>query len=416
MPGSFSIALTGLNADKVALDVVGNNLANLNTTGFKESSVSFHDLVSSLSGSSSSQVGAGVSAPDTQRQFLQGSIQLTGGAFDAAIQGSGFFVAKDSGGRTLYTRAGNFQLDANGNLVTATGEKVQGWSATAGVLDTTGGIGNIVIPQNSLQTPSATTQFTMNLNLNAAGVVGDTTGTFSAPIQVVDSLGATHTVTVTFTKTAANAWKYVVTVPGEELTGGTAGTPSSVANGNITFDSSGQLKTPAAGSPIDVKIPGLVDGAKDLDISWNLYNAAGSSLLTQFANPSALSASSQDGIAAAQVTQVAVGDGGQIIAHFSDGTQQVVAQLALAAVSNPDSLVAIGNNNFEVGTDTATPAVGTAGTGGRGTIQAGALEASTVDIAQEFTNLIVYQRSYQANSRVITTLDEITQDLLALKR
>ena len=416
MPGSFSIALSGLNADKIALDVVGNNLANLNTTGFKESTTSFHDLVASLSASPSSQVGAGVSAPDTQRQFLQGSIQLTGSAFDAAIQGSGFFIVKDSAGQNLYTRAGNFQLDANGNLVTATGEKVQGWTAAAGGLNTTGGVGNIVVPQNSLQTPVATTQFTMNLNLNAAGVVGDTTGTFSAPIQVVDSLGATHTLTVTFTKTGANAWKYAVTIPGEDLTGGTAGKPSSVATGNITFDASGQLKTPAAGTPIDVKVPGLADGAKDLDINWNPYKADGTSTLTQFANPSALSASSQDGIAAAQVTQVAIGDGGQVIAHFSDGTQQVVAQLALAAVSNPDSLVAVGNNNFEVGAETATPAVGTAGSGGRGTIQAGALESSTVDIAQEFTNLIVYQRSYQANSRVITTLDEITQDLLALKR
>ena len=416
MSGSFSIALTGLNADKIALDVVGNNLANLNTTGFKESSVSFHDLVASLSASSSSQVGAVVSAPETQRQFLQGSIQLTGGAFDAAIQGSGFFIVHDGAGQTLYTRAGNFQLDANGNLVTATGEKVQGWTAAAGVLDTTGGVGNIVVPQNSLQTPVATTQFTMNLNLNAAGVVGDTTGTFSAPIQVVDSLGATHTLTVTFTKTGANAWKYAVTIPGEDLTSGKAGTPSSVGTGNITFDASGQLKTPAAGTPIEVKVPGLADGAKDLDIKWNPYNADGTSTLTQFANPSAISGSSQDGIAAAQVTQVAIGDGGQVIAHFSDGTQQVIAQLALAAVSNPESLVAVGNNNFEVGGDTATPAVGTAGTGGRGTIQAGALESSTVDIAKEFTNLIVYQRSYQANSRVITTLDEITQDLLALKR
>lgn len=415
MPGSFSIALSGLNADKTALDVVGNNLANLNTTGFKGSSVSFHDLVSSLA-AASSQIGAGVSAPSTQRDFLQGSIQLSGGAFDAAIQGDGFFMVKDSLGRSLFTRAGNFQLDASGNLITSTGEKVQGWTSAAGVLNVTGATGNIVIPSNSLQTPVATTQFDMNLNLNAAGVVGDPSGSFSAPIQVVDSLGATHTVTVTYTKTGANAWKYDVTVPGEDVTGGTKGTPKSIGNGTIAFDANGQLKTPAAGAPVALTLAGLADGASDLKINWNLYKADGTGTLTQFANPSALSASSQDGIAAAQVTQVSIADGGQIIAHYSDGTQQIVAQLALAAISNPESLVDVGNNNFEVGGGTATPAVGASGTGGRGTIQAGALEGSTVDIAQQFTNLIVYQRSYQANSRVITTLDEITQDLLSMKR
>jgi len=411
----FSIALTGLNADTTALDVVGNNLANLNTTGFKGSTVSFQDLVASLA-ESSNQVGAGVSAPLTQKQFLQGSISLSGGAFDAAIQGDGFFVVTNSAGNTLYTRAGNFQLDAQGNLVTASGDKVQGWTSTGGVLNTTGTVGNITIPENSIQTPTPTSQFILNMNLNSDGVVGDPTGTFSAPIQVVDSLGATHTLTATFTKSAAGSWKYTVTVPGEDLASGKAGTPSSVATGTITFDANGQLKTPAAGSPVSVKLTGLADGAADLTMNWNLYNADGSSTMTQFSQPSALSGSSQDGIAAAQVTQVAIANGGEVIAHYSNGTQQVVGQIALASISNPESLVAVGQNNFELGGESATPAVGTAGTGGRGTIQAGALEGSTVDIATEFTNLIVYQRSYQANSRVITTLDELTQDLLQMKR
>lgn len=411
----FSIALTGLNADTTALDVVGNNLANLNTTGFKDTTVSFQDLVSSLA-DSSNQVGAGVSSPVTQKRFLQGSITLSGGAFDAAIQGDGFFVVTNPAGNALYTRAGNFQLDAQGNLITVNGDKVQGWTSVGGVLNTTGAIGNITIPENSIQTPTPTTQFSLNLNLNSEGVVGDTTGTFSAPIQVVDSLGATHTLTATFTKTAAGSWKYDVTVPGEDLASGKAGTPSSVANGTITFDANGQLKTPAPGAPISVKLTGLADGASDLTMNWNLYNTDGSSTMTQFSQPSALSASSQDGIAAAQITQVAIADGGEIIAHYSNGTQQIVGQIALASISNPESLVSVGQNNYELGGKTATPAVGTAGTGGRGTIQAGALEGSTVDIATEFTNLIVYQRSYQANSRVITALDQLTQDLLSMTR
>jgi flagellar hook protein FlgE len=411
----FSIALTGLNADTTALNVVGNNLANLNTSGYKDTTVSFQDLVSSLA-DSSNQVGAGVSSPLTQKQFTQGSITLSGGAFDAAIQGDGFFVVTNSAGNTLYTRAGNFQLDAQGNLETVTGDKVQGWSSAGGVLNTTGAVGNITIPENSIQTPTPTSNFSLDMNLNSDGTVGNTTGTFSAPIQVVDSLGATHTLTATFTKSAAGSWNYAVTVPGQDLASGTAGTPSSVATGTITFDANGQLTTPAAGAPVSVKLTGLADGAADLTMNWNLYKPDGSSTMTQFSQPSALSGSSQDGIAAAQVTQVAIANGGEVIAHYSNGTQQIVGQVALASIANPESLVSVGQNDYELGGDSAAPAVGTAGSGGRGTIQAGALEGSTVDIATEFTNLIVYQRSYQANSRVITTLDQLTQDLLQMTR
>jgi flagellar hook protein FlgE len=413
--GAFSIALTGLNAATTALNVVGNNLANLNTVGFKDVSTNFTDLVSQAIGAGTSQVGEGVSAPITDAQFLQGSIQLTNGSFDAAIEGNGFFVVQNSAGTTEYTRAGNFQLAADGTLQTATGENVQGWTATNGVLNTTGPTGNIVVPSNALVTPSASTQFTLDMNLNSDGVAGDpTTGSFSAPIQVVDSLGSTHTLTVDFTKTGPNAWSYNVTIPGVDLTAGTAGTPSSVATGNLTFNAQGQLTSPAAGSPVAVAITGLSDGAADLSLNWNLYNTDGTSALTQYSSASALSGSTQDGVAAAELTQVGLDNNGQVVAHYSNGSTTVLAQVALAGITNPDTLVSVGNNNFELGGATATPVVGTPGTGSRGSIEAGALEASTVDIASEFTNLIVYQRAYQANSRVISTTDEIVQDLISL--
>lgn len=415
MSGSFSIALSGLTADTAALDIVGNNLANLNTTGYKDSTASFYDLLSQSAGGGAIQIGGGVSATFSQRQFSQGSIQLSGGAFDAAIQGNGFFLVRDTAGDTLYTRAGNFQLDANGNLVTSTGQFVQGWTAANGAVNTSGAVGNITVPANSLHTPSATTQFALNLNLQSDGVVGQPNGTFSAPIQVVDSLGSTHTLTATFTKTAANTWTYTVTIPGEDLSGGTAGTPSQLATGSLTFDSNGNLKTPAAPGQVAVKITGLTDGASDMNLNWNLYTS-GASTLTQFAQPSAISGTSQDGIAAAEITQVSMANGGAIVAHYSDGSQAVIAQLALAAISNPGSLISVGQNNFELGAETAAPAVGAPGTGSRGSIQGGALESSNVDIATEFTNLIVYQRSYEANSRVISTLDQLTQDLLNLKQ
>lgn len=418
MSGSFSIALSGLTADSAALDIVGNNLANLNTTGYKDSSVSFYDLLQQSVGGGSTQIGGGVSAPQSERLFTQGSIQLTGGAFDAAVQGNGFFIVRNTSGDTLYSRAGNFQLDADGDLMTATGQIVQGWVAQNGVVDTSGAVGNITIPSNSLQVPSATTNFSLTMNLNAAGVVGQSSGSFSAPMQVVDSLGVSHTLTVKFTETAANTWDYEVDVPGADLTSGTAGTPSPLANGTLTFDSNGILTAPTAPAQVPIAITGLTDGASDMNINWNLAteNGTGTPLITQYANSSAVSASLQDGVPAAQVTQVSISNGGAIVAHFSNGDQAVVAQLALASISNPASLIDVGQNNYEVGAASATPVVGAPGTGTLGTVEGGALEASTVDIATEFTNLIVYQRSYEANSKVISTLNQLTQDLLNLKQ
>jgi flagellar hook protein FlgE len=417
MSGSFSIALSGLTADTSALDIVGNNLANLNTTGYKDSTASFYDLLAQSSGGGAIQIGGGVSATFSQRQFTQGSIQFSGGSFDAAIQGNGFFIVRNKAGDTLYTRAGNFQLDGDGNLVTSTGQFVQGWMSTNGVLSTSGATGNITIPTDSLHKPSASTQFAVDLNLQSDGVVGQPSGSFSAPIQVVDSLGSTHTLTATFTKTAANTWDYSITIPGEDLTSGTAGTPTQLATGTLTFDTNGNLKTPAAPGQVAVAATGLADGASDLTMNWNLYSpTTGAATLTQFAQPSAISGATQDGIAAAEITQVSLANGGAIVAHYSDGSQSIVAQLGMAAISNPGSLISVGQNNFETGADTATPAIGAPETGSRGSIQGGALESSNVDIATEFTNLIVYQRSYEANSKVISTLDQLTQDLLNIKQ
>jgi flagellar hook protein FlgE len=414
---SFSIALSGLTADSAALDVVGNNLANLNTTGYKDSTVSFYDLLQQSVAGGSTQIGGGVSAPQTERLFTQGSIQATGGNFDAAINGNGFFVVQNPAGATLYTRAGNFSLNSQGALITATGQFVQGWTAQNGVVNTSGPTGNITIPSNALQTPSATQNMALSINLNAAGVSGQPSGSFSTSIQVVDSLGQTHDLTVNFTEQSAGNWNYEVDIPGADLTSGTAGTPSQVATGSVTFDANGNLTSPTAPAQIPLAITGLSDGANDLAINWNLAtnNGTGTPLITQFAATSAVSASTQDGVPASQVTSVSIANGGAITAQFSDGSQVVVGQLALASVSNPDSLIATGQNNYEVGADTATPVIGVPGTGTLGAVEGGSLEASTVDIATEFTNLIVYQNAYEANSKVISTLDQMTQNLLNLQ-
>jgi flagellar hook protein FlgE len=409
---SFSTALSGLAANNTALDVVGNNLANLNTTGFKADEIQFKDILGESSGST--QIGAGVATSGTSLDFTQGSIEPTSGALDAAIEGNGLFVVKDASGSTLYTRAGSFKFDGTGTLVTATGEQVQGWTAVNGVLNTNGNIGNISSTAIASQPPIATTNMNMTANLDASASVGTV---FSSPLQVVDSLGVTHVLTYTFTKTGSNAWSYDISIPGEDITGGTAGVPKSLANGNLTFDSAGNLKTPAAGAPVNVKTTtGLVSGGNDLNVNWSLYSPDGTGLITQFAQTSAASATSQDGVQAAQLTGITLGDGGTLMATFSSGKQIPIAQVALAAIGNPDSLVSAGDNNFQLGTTTLTPTVGLPNTGNRANILGGSLESSTVDLAKEFTNLIIYQRGYQANAKVITTQDQIDQVLLAIKQ
>jgi flagellar hook protein FlgE len=420
MPGSFSSALSALSAMATAVDVVGNNLANLNTTGFKTSTVSFRDLVTQSMGSGlgETQVGFGTAQPLTFRQFAQGSVQTSSGLLDAAIQGDGFFVLRDDAGKVVYTRAGNFLTDKNGNLMTNTGLHVQGWSTInplTGAMDTVGAIGNIVVPVGTLKTPTVTSNFSIDMNLDSTAVA-DATSRTSAPMTVYDSLGTAHSLKLNFQKTGANQWSYSITIPGEEVTGGTAGTPLEITNGSLTFGSDGKLTDPAADSPVAFDITGFSDGAADLHLTWDPYTAAGVARITQFGQPSALSASSQNGSGAAQLIHVGLANGGGILAQYSNGDQVVVAQLALASVRNPDSMLAIGDNNFTLSARSAIPAVGTPGTGGRGVIVGGALEASTVDIAHEFTNLIVYQRGYQANARVVTAQDQLSQDTINLIR
>jgi flagellar hook protein FlgE len=408
---SFSTALSALKAQSTAVDVVGNNLANLNTPGFKESDMAFYDLVTQSLGAagSATQVGFGVGSPKTIRQFTQGAIQTTSGPLDCAIQGDGFLVVEDNNGNTLYTRGGNLQVDKAGNLLTATGEHLQGWVTSNGVLQTSGPLGNIVVPVGDIRAPEASQNFNFDMNLAADGATGDT---FSSSIEVYDSLGTSHVVTLDLTKSAtANQWDYSISIPDADVT-----SPVTPTTGTLTFDSSGALTDPAAdGTMPSLSITGLADGAADLTLNWQLWNGT-KSRITQYAQPSATSAMSQDGYAAAQLTQVAMGDNGQILAKYSNGKQDVVGQLAMASIRNPTSLVAVGNNDYQLSSATALPAIGLPSTGGRGSILGSAIESSTVDIAKEFTKLIVFQRGYQANAKVITAVDELSTQTINLIR
>jgi len=414
---AFSAALSALQAESAGIDTTGNNLANLNTTGFKGSNVEFQSMVSQaigLGGASSSSVGLGVSAPLNIQQFTQGSIQTTSSPLDCAIQGNGFFLVNNASGDQVFTRDGSFTVNANGVLQTQTGDNVQGWMAVSGVLNTNGVPGNIVVPAGTTLPPVITQNMSMEVNLNA-NALADDTSTFSQPIQVYDSLGQAHTLTVSFVKTGSNAWTATVTIPGADV-----GSTSDVQVGTqaLTFDpATGLLATPAAtDNPVAISLGSntLADGATLPDFDWNLYAANGTPTLTQYAEASALSSSAQDGSAAAQMTSIAITSGGEVTATFSNGETKVEAQLALADIRNPDSLSNVGNNQFVATGETAEPAIGAPQTGGRGQILGSALEASNVDMATQFTNLIVYQRGYEAATKVISTADQMSQDLVNL--
>jgi len=414
MFSSFSTALSGLNANSTAIDIIGNNLANLDTIGFKADSVEFSDLMSQqLGATASSAVGLGVAPAESVMQFQQGSIQQTGGALDAAISGNGLFVVANSTGQQLYTRAGNFTLGADGSLLTSTGEHVQGWGATAGVVNLNAPVGDITVPLTGVVPAKPTATVSVDANLDSAASGGGAPTSFSAPVTIVDSQGGQHTLTFSFTNTGVNAWSYAVTIPAADLT--TGGT-TTLATGNLTFDGAGQLLTPAAGTPVALAINGFADGANNMSVNWNLYDPNNNGLLTQFAQSSGVSATNQDGITAGQIVNINMGNNGVLLANYSNGQQLPVAQLALANIQNPETLVSVGDNNLQATSQTATPAIGTADSGGRGQVVGGALEESTVDIAEEFTNLISAQRSYEANAKVITTSDQMLQDLIALKQ
>jgi len=411
---SFSTALSALGAHSTAIDVVGNNLANLNTPGFKASVVSFYDLVTQSLGAGlgETQVGFGVARPLTLRQFSQGAIQTSNGPLDAAIQGDGFLVLKNPAGATIYGRGGNLQVNKNGALLTATGERVQGWVGANGVVDTNGPVGDITIPVGTLRPAAATQNISFDMNLNAAATAGPPADTFAGSIEVYDSLGVSHIMSVNFTKSVnPGEWEYSLGFPD-----GDVAAPIAPVTGTINFDTAGQLVNPSVAGPFPaIAITGLTSGAADMSITWNLWDG-NNPRMTQFAQTSAISAIGQDGNPSAQLIRVGLGDSGQVLAQYSNGQQVLVGQLAMASVRNPESLLSVGNNAYQLSGRSALPAIGLPGTGGRGTILGGAIENSTVDIAREFTNLIILQRGYQANSRVITTVDELSQETINLKR
>jgi flagellar hook protein FlgE len=421
---SFFIPLTGLQSDSTALNTIANDLANMNTTAFKGQSVNFSDLFYQQIGSAGSgdpiQVGAGVQVSSIETAFAQGAMTTTGNSTDVALNGGGFFVLNNGGSTDEYTRAGNFSLNSSGNLITQDGLSVMGYPAVGGVVNTSAPLAAITIPVGQVEAPQATSTFNMTANLDASG----SSGSLPAQVTIYDSLGISHVATVTYAQTGTNTWSYSVALPGGDFTGGTC-TP---VTGTLSFDPSGNLQTvtPPFGSTttgtvgtasgdtpsITVGFSGLADGANDLNMQWNLLGSSGTPTISQVASASAVSATTQNGYTSGQYQSFSIAADGTVSATFSNGQQEAVGQLALANVANVQGLQMQGNGNYAATVASGTASIGTSGTAGLGTLEDGALEESNVNISAEFSDLIIAQRAFEANSKAVTTFDTVTQETI----
>jgi flagellar hook protein FlgE len=320
-----------------------------------------------------------------------------------ALQGNGFFVVKDNTG-TYYTRAGDFTVNASGEICTPQGQLVLGYPAVSGVVSTSAALAPLDVTQVGTIPASATTKLQMTTNLNAGASVGDT---YNSSLTVYDSLGATHVLTVQYTKTAENTWSYNITVPSADV-GGT-GSSTAVASGTLRFDSSGVLTSPT-GSVTGINITGLADGAADMSLAWNLNGSGTTPIISQDDATSATSETQQNGYAEGSLTGYTISSDGTIEGEFSNEQTLALGMVAIASFANNEGLAQVGNTSaYEATAASGAATIGRANAGGNGTLTGGAVEESNVDLSTEFANMIVAQQGYEANAKVLTTLNQVAQ-------
>lgn len=418
---SLFSGITGLRAHQQMMDVTGNNIANVNSAGYKAQTAVFESAISQAvkapgapvagaanaaarGGVNGVQIGLGVKMGGVSTNFGQGSSQLTGVSTDFAIQGGGFFVT-NNGIENQFTRAGSFTMDAAGKLTSPDGNIVQGYMAdAAGVVNANAATTDITLPVAQLMPAVTSTTMKMGGNLKADAATG---AVVTSSITTFDVLGAASATTATFTKlAAANQW--TVQLTGQDGAAGAAST--------IVFNGSGVLQTAspiaalnrpavaaAAGPPVVVAVP-VQDFAVDI------------TGLTQYSASSSFGITEQNGAAVGALTTFSTTSDGQLIGIYSNGKKQALAQLAVAIFNNSDGLEKVGDSSYRTSVNSGVALIGAATVGGRGSIQGGSLEMSNVDLASEFTNLIVAQRGFAANSRTITAADEMLQELMSIKR
>jgi flagellar hook protein FlgE len=436
--GSLYAGWSGLRASSTQLGVVGDNIANVNTVGFKASRTVFSEaLAQSMMGAGG--LGSGVNVQAIQKMMEQGTLLQTGGPTDMALTGNGAFVVKgNSGGTegTFYTRAGQFGVDKNGFLATMDGLKVQGFGA-----DPTGAVGGVLgdLQVGDAQSPpqaTGTVRFRGNLDSAAqvppvafdptAAVKFDPSGTaasnatanynFMQSTTVYDSLGNAVNVDVYFTRTAAG-WDYTAVTDGGNLQGGTAGTPTSIGNGNMTFDATGKMDTHTQALAFSPGGGAVAPQALLFDFGDPVSTGGtGVEGITQYAGTSAMTFVSQDGFEAGTLANLQVDGEGRVLGVFTNGQSRALGQVAVAVFSAADQLDRVGSSLYQANQNSGAPNVGTAGSGGRGALVAGALEQSNVDLSGEFVQMIGAQRLFQANSKTIGTADQLLQELMQLKR
>ncbi|MGD2097735.1 MAG: flagellar hook protein FlgE [Desulfobacterales bacterium] len=415
MIGSLFAGISGLNVNSKALTVIGDNIANVNTTAFKSNRTSFANILSqSLAGTGGSEIGRGVEFWGTTPIWSQGSVENTANPTDMAINGAGFFVLRDNASSEFYTRAGDFSFDRDGYLVNPDGLFVQGYEVTAVAADGTMTLGNITdinVPGQSTTPPQASTTFTVDVNLDAGAAALDT---YSSTVIVYDSLGNGIPVTLTFEKQAVNSWDVSVNVPAGTVTDPATDVVIDVAN--YTFDGGdGSLLN---NTDPQITLSDLISGADDLVLTWDLVDAAGvtNGDLTQYASPSTTTFQTQDGYPSGVLRGVSVDEFGVVTGSYSNGQLTPLYQVLLADFPNYYGLNKMGKNLYAESRDSGQPLSGVPQSGRLGSISPSAIEMSNVDLAQEFVKMITTQRAFQANSRVITASDEILAELINIKR
>jgi len=411
--GSFATPLSGLTAAQDQLQSVSNNLANIDTDGYKDQNLTFNDVFSQSTATNGSgdplQTGYGVAVSSTVADFTEGTLNPTGTASNMALSGNGFFVTQNSSGQPDYTRAGDFTTNKAGQITTPNGELLLGYPAANGIVNTSAALQPLQVGTGVTIPAVASTTVGMTANLDSTTVVGGTTT--SAPLPVFDSLGTAHNLSVTYTKTAANTWTYDVTVPSGDIAGGTGAT-TVVGSGSLVFDGSGALTSASVFGPIS--IPTLADGATSPLTLTGPFGTLASPTISQTALASATSATTTDGFAPGTLTTYVVQPDGTIEGTFSSGNTLALGQVAVASFANTQGLTSIGNNNYQPTAASGSAVVGLAGTGGRGTVAGGYVEQSNVNIATEFAKLIVAQQAYSANAKSVTTFNQVSQATLSM--
>ena len=414
MIGSLFAGISGLNANATAMTVVGDNIANVNTTAFKSNRSSFANILSqSLGGSGGNDIGRGVDFWGTTPMWSQGSLENTSSPTDLAINGRGFFMLNDANGGRFYSRAGEFNFDRNGDLRNPDGLVVQGYPVTGVAPDGTlslGSLSDLSVPGGGITPPVASNEINAEVNLDAGSAMGNM---FTSTVTVYDSLGNNIPVTLTFTNTGVNAWNVAGSIP---ASAGTGVTLNGAATIPVAFDVSGQLTVPAADVTMAMT---LTNGAASpQNVTWNLYDAAGlnNGSLTGYASPSSTTFLGQDGYPAGSLRGVSFDENGVVTGSYSNGQLMPLFQLALAEFPSYNGLTKMGHNLYAESLESGQVLPGLPGSGSLGSISPSAIEMSNVDLAQEFVKMITTQRAFQANSRVITTSDEVLTELINIKR